>query len=98
MIEYGMSVLAGPGTSCRIVAPPENIQQFPVRDTGGSKINLDRLGMVSQVVITRIRRSTSGISYPGPDNPRQAPKLGVGPPESAKSEGRCLEYTGMMHV
>jgi hypothetical protein len=59
---------------------------------------LNCLGMISQVVISGIFSGTSGVSHPGPDDPRQAPKLRVRPPESAKAEGRCLECTGMIDV
>ena len=54
--------------------------------------------MISQVMIAGIFSGTAGVSNTGPDDTRQAPKLGVRPPESAKAEGRCLECTGMVYV
>jgi hypothetical protein len=47
--------------------------------------------VVTHIVIRWILRGTPGISYPGPENSRQAPELGVRPPESAKGKSGGFE-------
>lgn len=70
---------------------PENTKQLFVADTIGVKVNLDRLGMVPNRAVSRVVRSTAGISDSRPDDALDNPELGFGTPKSAQPEGRSLE-------
>jgi hypothetical protein len=83
VIEDDGSILAGPGPEGRIVALPEHVQQLPIGYSLRVVIDLDRLGMVSQVMIGRIFLCSSGIPYACADDAWQTPELGIRSPESA---------------
>lgn len=83
VVEDDGSILARPGPVGRIVAIPEYVQQLPVGYFLRVVVDLDRLGMVSQVMIGRIFLCSSGIPYACADDARQTPELGVRSPESA---------------
>lgn len=59
---------------------------------------MNRLGVISKIVISWILSGATGVSYTGSDDPGQTPKLGVRLPESAKGECGCFEVTRKMAV
>ena len=73
------------------MALPENIKQLVITDMIRVKVDLDRLGMVSNRAVTWVVRSTPGISDSRPDDALNNPELGFGTPKSAQPEGRSLE-------
>ena len=87
-------VLPSPGTLPRIVACPEDIEQFPVRDHGRIELHLDRLDMVPEVVIRRVLRRPTRVSDTGAKDSGKTPEPGVRTPESAQGEGRRLRRPG----
>ena len=91
MDEDERSVLAGPGGPCRIMGFPKNFQEAAVRYDCRVKIDLDRLGMVAQVMVGWIRVGASRVADTRAEYPIEAPEPGVRAPESAKGKGRGLK-------
>lgn len=89
--EDERGVLPGPGGPCRVVGFPEKGQQSFVGNDFRVKIDLDRLRMVAQVIVGRIRMGAPGVADTCPVNPFQAPEPGVRTPESAQGKGCGLK-------
>jgi len=83
MIEYYGHILPGYDSTRWVVAFPEYIQQFMVCDLIRVVVDLNRLGVIAQVVIGGTFLRSPGVSYTGTDNPFYTPEPGVRPPESA---------------
>jgi len=80
--NYG-SILPGPGAVGRIMTLPEHVQQLSISYPFRVIVDLDRFGMVAQVMVCRIFLRSAGIPYACTDNALQTPELGVRSPESA---------------
>ena len=87
------------------MAAPEYIQEFLVRDPGRIIINLDCLGMITEVVIGGFFCGTTRIANAGSNDTIDAAKLGIWTPESAQGKGcrfrmtvRRQVYWGNSHV
>ena len=65
------------------MAVPENGQQFLICDLSWIVINLDRLRMPVQIVISRVTGAAASISNAGADYSIDTPEPGVRSPESA---------------
>lgn len=91
MDEDERSVLAGPGGSCRVVGFPEKIQKPAVRDDCRVKVDLDRLRMISNVMVSGTRVGASRVADARAEYPVEAPEPGVRAPESAKGKGGGLK-------
>ncbi len=87
-------VLALPGTLPRIMACPEDIEQFPVGDHGRVEVHLDRLDVVPEIVIRGVLRRSPRVPDAGAENAGETPEPGVRTPESAQGEGRRLRHSG----
>jgi len=70
------------------VAIPENDQEFLICDLSWIVINLDRLRMPVQIVISRVSGTAASVSDTGADYSVNTPEPGVRSPESAQGEGR----------
>ena len=82
-------VLLRPSARVGVVILPEDVQKVVVGNLGGVVIDLDRLRVVTQAVVCRRVICTASIAHAGPHHTLQTPEPGVGPPESAQSEGGC---------
>jgi hypothetical protein len=85
--EYDGYVLSRPGPLSRIVAIPEGFQQFFIRDPGRVVVNLNRLRVITKIVISRVLFCPPRISDTGANDTRGTPEPGVGSPESAQCKG-----------
>jgi hypothetical protein len=86
-------VLPPPGLLPRVMACPEDIEQFPVGDHGRIEVHLDRLDVVPEVVIRRVLRRPSRVADAGAENAWETPEPGVRTPESAQGESRRLRHS-----
>ena len=75
---------------CGIVAAPEYIDQITVRNRIRIKCDLNRLGVVTRVVVSGALFCSPGVPDTGPRDPFDAPELSIGTPESAECEGGDL--------
>jgi hypothetical protein len=66
-----------------MVAAPEDLQQFLVRDDRRVEIDLDGLGVVAEVAVGGVLPRAAGVPYPGADDAVDSPELGIRTPESA---------------
>ena len=87
-------VLTLPGTLPRIMACPEDIEQFPVGDHGRIEVHLDRLDVVPEILIRGILRRSPRVPDAGAKDAGETPEPGVRTPESAQGEGRRLNHSG----
>ena len=92
MVEDGRLILRGVRCAGRVVAAPEDVQQFLVGDSGRVKVYLNRLAVVAEAVVAGVFFGTSCISDAGTNYTVKAPEPGVRAPESAHGEGRRLGY------
>ena len=69
---------------------PEHVQELRVADRLRVKIDLDRLAVVAEGIVGRVLLYATGIADTAAQDPIDAPKLGVGTPESTESKGRGL--------
>ena len=76
------------------MAVPEDIQQLSVRDLTWIIIDLNRLGVIAEAVVSGVFFCPSAIPDPCPHNALNAPELGIWTPESAKSERGCFRRGG----
>ena len=76
------------------VIGPEQIQNFRVTNSGRIKGHAQAFRMIAHTVICGIGGSAAGITHSGSHNAVNAPKLGVGVPESAKAEDGGLDRSG----
>ena len=83
-------VLPPPGPLPRVMAFPEDIEQFPVGDHGRIEVHLDRLDVVPEIVVFGVLRRPSRVADTGAENAGETPEPGVRTPESAQGEGRRL--------
>ena len=65
------------------MAIPENGQEFLICDLSWIVINLDRLRMPVQIMISRVIGAAAGVSDTGADYSFNTPEPGVRSPESA---------------
>ena len=65
------------------MAVPENGQQFLICDLSWIVINLDRLRMPVQIVISRVSGTAASVTDAGADYSVNTPEPGVRSPESA---------------
>ena len=93
MVEDDGLVLPGPGRIGGVVAAPEHGQELAVGDTSRVVVNLDCLGVVTEVLISWVPGGAAGVSHAGADYAIETPEPGVRTPESAKGKGGCL-YPG----
>ena len=70
---------------------PEKIQKPAVRDDCRVKVDLDRLRMISNVMVGRIRVGAPRVADARAEYPIEAPEPGVRAPESAKGKGGGLK-------
>ena len=70
---------------------PEKIQKPAVRDDCRVKVDLDRLRMISNVMVGRIRVGAPRVADARAEYPIEAPEPGVRAPESAKGKGGGFE-------
>ena len=66
---------------------PEDLQEMLIRDPGRVVIDLDRLAMIAQVMVSGIFRRSAGITNTGTDDARETPEPGVRAPKSAQGKG-----------
>jgi hypothetical protein len=70
-----------------IVAVPENGQQVAVGNATGVVIDLNRLGVITDILISGTDRPPAGVADAGPDDPLDGPEPGLDAPESPQAEG-----------
>ncbi len=70
------------------MAIPESGEEFLICDLSWIVINLDRLRMPVQIVISRVSGTAASVSDTGADYTFDTPEPGVRSPESAQGEGR----------
>jgi hypothetical protein len=68
------------------VGGPEYVQQLLIRDLGGIEIELKRLGMIAEVVVSRVLGAAAGVTDARADDAGQTPELRVGVPESTQGK------------
>ena len=73
----------------RVVVVPEDLKKFRVGYHPRIIVNLQRLRMITQIMICWVWLLSSRISYPGSDNSWDTPEPGVWPPESAQGKSGC---------
>ncbi len=81
-----------------IMACPEDIEQLPVGDHGRIEIHLDRLDVISEVVVRGVLRRPSRVPDTGAENAGETPEPGVRTPESAQGERRRLRRSRKGHI
>lgn len=89
--EDDRSILAAISRRAGVVRAEEDAQQFVVADRLGIEVDGDGLGMVGEVLVSRILGRAAGVADARADDARKTPELGVGTPESPEAEGRRLE-------
>ncbi len=72
---------------------PKYFQKLLVGDLGGVKVNLDRLAVIPQAMVSGVFLRASGISDTGPHNSFDSPKLGIRTPESAHGESCGFHFS-----
>ena len=77
-----------------MVAAPEDVQQLLVGDDRRVKIDLDGLGVVTEVAVGGVGLRAARVPYPGADDAVDSPELGIRSPESAQAEGGGLGAGG----
>jgi len=87
MIKHGVHVLSCHGPPSGIVTAPEEICQFAVRDLSRIEFDLNRLGMVPQIVVSGIVLSSPRVSDTGACDAFDAPEPGICSPKSAERNG-----------
>jgi len=92
--EDEAGVLARVALRARVVAAPEDVEQLLVRDDARVEVDLDRFGVVAEVLVGRGVGRAAGIADARADDAGDAPEPGVGSPESAEGEGRGLQRGG----
>ena len=75
------------GSVLGVMTDPEEIRQFAVGYLSGIKFNLDRLGMISQIIVGGIVFCSSRVSDTSAYNAFDNPEPGIGTPESAERKG-----------
>ena len=77
----------------------KTLTEILVRDHLRIVVELDRLGVVTQVVVGGVVRGAPGVADPGPYHSVEAAKLGLAAPESAQGERGRLEdaWCGRIH-
>lgn len=70
-----------------IVAVPENGQKVAIGDATGVVIDLNRLGVIPDILISGTDRPPAGVADAGPDDPFDGPEPGLDAPESPQTEG-----------
>lgn len=73
---------------------PEQVHDFDKGNLRWIEIDLQRLGVIVQIVISRRWTVAARIADSRSVDTAKTPKLGIGSPESTKSEGRCLQAVG----
>jgi hypothetical protein len=74
------------------MAAPEDVQEFGIGDPRRIVYDLDCLGVIANVVVSRAGRCATRIPYARVDDGRKTPKLGVRAPESAHGKSGCLQF------
>jgi hypothetical protein len=70
---------------------PDLVEELAVADERGVEVDLERLGMIGEVVIRRIDGAAAGVPDARANDCWMTPEPGVGSPESAHSEGGGLD-------
>ena len=90
VIEHRGPVLQCPGSPAGIVALPEHVQERFIRYQNRVIIDLDRLGMLPQVMIRGIRCGPARITHTSSNDSLETPEPGVRTPESAQGKRRRI--------
>ena len=75
-----------------MMAVPEDVQQFLVRDDGRVEIDFHGLGVIAEAVVGWVLFGPARVSYPGANNAVDGPELGIRTPKSAQGEGGGLGF------
>ncbi len=87
MEENGGLILPGPWTRAGTMALPKNRQKLFIRDLAGIIVDLDGLGVIAKIMVSRILFRASRISHPGAHHAFEDPEPGVRTPESPQGKG-----------
>jgi hypothetical protein len=74
------------------------VEQRGVGQQARVEVELERLGVIGEVVIGRVRRAAAGVADAGADDGGVTPEPGVGGPESTQAEGRGLDDGRLLQV
>lgn len=94
VVEDDALILPAAGAFARIGTLPEFVEQLLERDLFRIVIDLERLGVVAEVVVGGVSLCTAREADAGADDAGQTPKLGVRRPESAEGKGGRLQLGG----
>ena len=80
------------------MAFPEEVEELVVADDGRVEVDLERLGVVAEVVVRGIRMGAARVADAGAVDAGDGPEPGVGGPESADGERGGLESGGPLEI
>ena len=98
LVEDSGQVLPAAVVRTRIVRGPENLQQLRISNLGRVEIELERLGVIAEAMVSRILGVAARVTDARANDAGQTPELRVGVPESTQGESRRLGLFGHVHI